>query len=80
MCACVLSNDADAEIKIYDINGRRIKNEYRVLVEWYRQDKSDLLGEKPVICQFLPQISYWLAWDPAQVSAVRSRPLGKSYL
>jgi hypothetical protein len=32
VCACVLSNDADVEIKIYDINGRRIKNEYRVLV------------------------------------------------
>jgi hypothetical protein len=43
--ACVLSNDADVEIKIYDINGRRIKNEYRVLVELYRQDKNDLLGE-----------------------------------
>ena len=50
------------------------EDEYRAVVEWYWQGKTELLGEKPVpVSLSPPQISHGLAWDRTLASAVRGR-------
>jgi len=49
---------------------------YGALVEWYWQEKSEVLGEKPVAVSLCPpQISHGLNWDRTHASALRCRRL-----
>ena len=47
-------------------------NGYGVLVEWYRQGTTEVLGEKPITLPLCPpQISHLLAWAMAQLAPNR---------
>ena len=49
---------------------------YVAMVEWYRQGKTEVLGEKPVTVPFFPpQIRLGLTWDRTRAFAVRGRRL-----
>lgn len=52
------------------------KDEYGVLVEWYRQGKAEVLWENAVPVSLLPvQISYGLTWDRTRELAGRAQRL-----
>jgi hypothetical protein len=49
-------------------------SEYRAVVKWYWQQKTEAFGEKPVpVPRFPPQIPRGLTWTWSRASAVRSR-------
>ena len=52
------------------------EGEYRALVEWYWQEKTEVLEEMPAPVQLWPpQIQNGLAWDLTQASMVKGQQL-----
>jgi len=56
------------------------ESEYGAFVEWYWQDKTEVLGDKPAPVPLpVPQISHGLNWDRIRSSAMRGSDLPTWY-
>jgi hypothetical protein len=70
----LLHNNDNFSDWAYIVSVIAVNEDYVALVEWYRQEKAEVLGEKPVPVSFCPsQIPHGLAWGWTRVSAVTAR-------